>query len=117
LVELTKLSPNVRFLHVSFRLSQPQADELGLDRLIHHMQQLGGEPFQIGLVARGRGEGGQHLGRVVLAAIEALVDRILNPMAQRVNSAAIASVEATIASSELPVSGATSVRSSRLQPT
>jgi hypothetical protein len=61
-----------------------------LHRLLNHAQQLPRQPAQVGLVAAGLGKacpersrrGRQHLLRVVLAAVEAPVDDVLDAPAQ-----------------------------------
>jgi len=56
---------------------------LRLHRLLDHADQARREFIQIRLVTAGRGEVGEGLGRVVLFAVEAAVNHVLHPAAQR----------------------------------
>jgi hypothetical protein len=62
-------------------ITQPQTNELRLHALVHHLQQIGAQSLEVGLVAHCAAEGRQYLGGVVLAAVEALVDDRLDAAA------------------------------------
>ena len=96
---------NLSVFGPAFRLPQPQRYVLWLHRLPHRREQFGVQSVHVSLVAQLRGECFQRFSGVILAAIEAVIDQVLNTTPQGLNSAAFKRVDATIASCDpLPVS-------------
>src|SRR5215211_3554283 len=65
------------------RGAEPQGGLGGLHGLVDHAQQLGVQGGQVDLVAEADREGVHGAGGVVAAAVEAPVDQVLDPAAQR----------------------------------
>ncbi len=64
-------------------MPQPQRHLGWLHRLVDHCEQLGGERFQLDLLAQADAEPLDRLGRVVAAAVEALIDGCLDALPRR----------------------------------
>src|SRR5215204_602791 len=66
----------------SLPLAQPQRCRGRLHGVVDHAQQLAGQGVQVDLVTQAGAEGGDRLGGVVAAAVEAAVHHRLDPAAQ-----------------------------------
>ena len=67
--------------HVRLRRGQPQGDVRWLHRLLHHCYQLLPQLVQLDLVAQRGTKSRQGLGCVILAAIEAAINNLLDTTA------------------------------------
>jgi hypothetical protein len=92
---------------------QPQPHPGRLDGLVDHGQQLALESVQVDLLAQVGGEAGHGAGGVEAAPVEAAVDQVLDPAAQRGNAAAAAKVAP--ATARLPASPARRVTAGRMR--
>ena len=66
-----------------WRGSKPERDLGWLHGLVHDRQQLAGEGVEVDLLAEAGGERLDGLGGVVLAAVEAAINHLLDPAAGR----------------------------------
>ena len=66
-----------------FRLPQPERDRSWLHGLLHHRQQLLAHLLQIKRLSQRGAEGSQRLFRIILAAIEAPINDMLEALAER----------------------------------
>src|SRR5215468_10849698 len=61
----------------------PERDMGRLHRLLDDSEQCLPQLIQLHLMTQGGAEGSQHLGRIILAAIEAPINNLLDMMAER----------------------------------
>ena len=62
-------------------LTQPERDMRGLHRLLHHGQQVLAQLVQVHFLTQGGAEGCHGPGGVILAAIEAAINELLETLA------------------------------------